>query len=138
MTKLSTVNDIVVKNNNHIQSRGSDIFVFEDINFLFLIKRIFVINNKNFLDPRGGHAHKNNDQIISCINGKINLKMTDSKNNRSIDLFNSNFLVYVPKGIWSDIIFIDKYSTVVCYSSENYDESSYIRNYDDFIDYKNN
>lgn len=138
MSKLNTVNDIQIKDNHHIQSRGSDIYVFEDINFFFLIKRIFIINNKNVLDPRGGHAHKYNDQIISCVHGKIKLKMTDGKDEKSIDLFDSNFLVYVPRGIWSDIFFIDKNSTVVCYSSENYDENSYIRNYKDFIEYKNN
>lgn len=138
MSKLNTVNDINIKDNHHIQSRGSDIYVFEDVNFFFLIKRIFIIKNKDLLDPRGGHAHKNNDQIISCANGKINLKMTDGKNKKSISLFDNNFLVYIPRGIWSDIIFIDRNSTVVCYSSENYDESSYIRNYEDFIEYKNN
>ena len=62
--------------------------------------------------------------------------MTDGKDEKSIDLFDNNFLVYIPRGIWSDIFFIDKNSTIVCYSSENYDENSYIRNYEDFIEYK--
>ena len=138
MAKLNTINDIQIKENDLIQSRGSDIYVFENINLFFVIKRIFIINNKNFLDPRGGHAHKDNDQIISCVNGEINLKLTDGKNKKSINLFDSNFLVYIPRGIWSDINFIDKYSNIVCYSSENYDENSYIRNYEDFIEYRNN
>ena len=64
MSKLNTVNDIQIKANHHIQSRGSDIYVYEDINFFFFIKRIFIINNKNIFDTIGGHSQKDNDHII--------------------------------------------------------------------------
>ena len=138
MSKLSTVNDVKVIESQIINSRGSNIYVLENINSFFFVKRIFIINNKNHLDPRGAHAHKNNAQTISCPNGKITLQMTDGKEKLSINLFENNFFVYVPSGIWSDIIFIDKNSTVICHCSENYNEKSYIRNYKDFIEYKNN
>ena len=73
MKKLNTIKEIQVKNNQKIESRGADLFIFENLNFLFNIKRIFTINNNNILESRGSHAHKSNDQIISCVSGKVNL-----------------------------------------------------------------
>ena len=136
MKKLNTIKEIQVKNNQKIESRGADLFIFENLNFLFNIKRIFTINNNNILESRGSHANKSNDQIISCVSGKVNLLLKDGIDEKSIDLFDSNLLVYVPRHIWGETNFIEKNSILVCYSSENYKEESYIRDYDEFMRFR--
>ena len=137
MKKLNTIKEIRIKSNQKIESRGADLSIFENLNLLFNVKRIFTINNNSVLESRGSHAHKSNDQIISCVSGKVNLLLKDGIDEKSIDLFDSNLLVYVPRHIWGETNFIEKNSILVCYSSENYEEESYIRDYSEFLKFRN-
>ena len=137
MKMLNTIKEIRIKNKKKIESRGADLSIFENLNLLFNIKRIFIINNNGVLESRGSHAHKSNDQIISCVSGKVNLLLKDGIDEKSIDLFDINLLVYVPRHIWGETNFIEKNSILVCYSSENYEEESYIRDYNEFLKFRN-
>ena len=60
----SSVDDIKLIENQVIESRGNNIFVYEPANYFFEIKRIFTISGKNIQTAnRGFHAHRTDFQI---------------------------------------------------------------------------
>lgn len=103
----------------------------------FEIKRIFYLHNCNEFSSRGGHAHINCKQYIISINSNLLIKLSDGENTISYNLENKKNGLYIPPGIWNDIYEFNKESVCIVFASENYEESDYIRNFNNFIDYKN-
>jgi len=135
----SSVDDIKLIENQVIESRGNNIFVYEPANYFFEIKRIFTISGKNIQTAnRGFHAHRTDLQIISCVNGSVSLTFRDGLHTREINLKSPDTYVYVPNYIWGETKYLEENTVVVVYSSGEYDERSYIRNYNEFLQIKEN
>ena len=70
-----------------IYNNSAKIYIFEKSLIKFKIKRIYIIkNNSHFYNFRKGHAHKKLQQIISCLNGKIKIKLDNGKKKKTIIL----------------------------------------------------
>ena len=135
--KLNYINDIRILKLKKIKSNNAQLYVMEDLNKIMIIKRTFTIVLKN-LDKkkRGGHAHKIDNQIITCPFGSINFYVDDGSKRKKILINNPMKIVYVPKHIWTETEYLSKETVVSCYSSSNYDERSYIRNYENFLKFR--
>lgn len=87
---------------------------------------------------RGGHAHKNLQQLIVAVSGKIVFSTEDLAGNKEeFSLDNPHTGLYLPEKIWRDIKFSHS-AVLLCLASEVYDEVDYIRNYENFKDWKFN
>ncbi|AYN00492.1 FdtA/QdtA family cupin domain-containing protein [Chryseobacterium aahli] len=83
---------------------------------------------------RGGHAHKNLEQLIFAVAGTIRFNTEDQDGNKEEFILDSPSVgLYLPKLIWRDIKFSHN-AVLLCLASELYDENDYFR---DFQDYKN-
>lgn len=94
-------------------------------------KRAFIIKNKSAGVIRGRHAHKVDKQIIICISGLANIKYenkngTGYKQMKFGDIYNSN------EHEWLEIEMIQKETVLLVLCSVEYDESEYIRDYEEF------
>ena len=70
-----------------INSNGSKINVFENLNNLFIIKRIFTVEMKNFdQNERGRHAHKIDHQIVTCPYGSIEFEVNDGESSKKFTI----------------------------------------------------
>ena len=132
---LNTIENVEFVKNFLIKSRDSDINVLENIDHFFKPKRVFYISSSKKNEIRGGHAHKIDKQIIGCISGKISFTVDDGYNFKNYPLDKNSQFIYVPTNIWTSTKYINQNSIVIVLSSESYDESSYIRNYDEFKKY---
>ncbi len=122
-----------------INSNGSKINVFEKLNELFIIKRIFTVEIRNFdKNERGRHAHKIDHQIVTCPYGSIEFEVNDGDNKKKYILNDPSKAIYVPNQIWTETNYLEKNSVVICYCSENYNEKSYIRKYNEFLEFRKN
>ena len=120
-----------------IKSIDANINVFEKLDELFTIKRIFTVEINQFnKNERGRHAHKIDHQIVTCPSGSINFLVTDGISKKEFAINSRNKAVYVPNHIWTETSYLEKNTIVTCYCSENYNEKSYIRNYNDFISFR--
>jgi hypothetical protein len=103
----------------------------------FEIKRVYYLYDVPSGEDRGGHAHIELQQLIIAASGSFDLVLDDGKNNRIIHL-NRPFLgVLMPSGIWRELTNFSSGSICLVLASHKYDESDYIRSYDDFLKYKN-
>ncbi|MBK1894413.1 sugar 3,4-ketoisomerase [Chryseobacterium paridis] len=104
-------------------------------NIPFEIKRVYWTYYTPQDIMRGGHAHKNLEQIIFAVSGMIEFNIEDKEGNKkTFILDNPSQGLYIPKLIWRDIKFSHN-AVLLCLASQFYDENDYFRDYADFKDY---
>jgi len=104
----------------------------------FEIKRVYYIYellNKN--SSRGFHAHKKLEQVIFCLNGNFKLMVDDGTNKKCILLNNANQGIFIGNELWHTMSDFSKNCIILVLASDYYDESDYIRDYNEFIRYIN-
>jgi len=107
-------------------------------NVPFAIKRFYFINNLfNKKSHRGHHAHKKLEQIIFCINGSFVLKLDDGKNKQRILMDNPHYGVRLGPKLWHTMEKFSADCVILVLADDYYQESDYLRNYDEFIKYLN-
>lgn len=103
----------------------------------FDIKRVYWTYYTPQDVSRGGHAHKNLQQLIVAVAGTITFNTEDKKGEKKVFVLDSpNQGLFIPKLIWRDIKFSHS-AVLLCLASELYDEDDYFRNYQDFKNYQN-
>jgi len=103
----------------------------------FDIKRVYWTYYTPQDVSRGGHAHKNLQQLIVAVAGIITFNTEDKDGKKEVFVLDSpNTGLYIPKLIWRDIKFSHS-AVLLCLASELYDEDDYFRNYQDFKNYPN-
>lgn len=104
----------------------------------FDIKRVYYLYDVPGGESRGAHAHKALYQLIIAANGSFSVTLDDGRQKRSFNLKRSYYGLLVVPGIWRDLNDFSSGAVLLCLASEHYDEHDYIRDYDDFLKYKNN
>lgn len=97
------------------------------------IKRSYSIFNVRAGVTRGYHAHKRLRQLVYCSYGKIKLYMNDKNEITEFILDHPSKVVFMGPMVWHTMEWLVDDSVLVVLASENYDESDYIRNYDEFL-----
>ena len=87
-------------------------------------------------NTRGNHAHKECHQFLTCYGGKVELFCDDGVNRKIITLEQMKNTVHVLPGTWIALFNFEKGAVVTVHTSHEYDESDYIRDYDDFLQHK--
>ena len=102
----------------------------------FSIKRVYYIYGLKSGDAvRGLHAHKNLEQALFCINGSFKFMADDGKEKQYFFINNPNQGIFIGKELWHTMFEFSKDCIILVLASDYYDESDYIRDYDDFIKY---
>lgn len=84
---------------------------------------------------RGGHAHKNLQQVIFAVSGTITFNTEDKKGNKKTFILDHPTKgLYIPKLVWRDIQFSHS-AVLLCLASELYDEKDYFRDFEEFKNY---
>ena len=120
-----------------VNRKGNLTPVTSKLNLPFDIKRVFYMYDIPGGESRGAHAHKECHQFLVAASGAFEILLDDGINKRTI-LLNRPFLgVHIPPGIWAAEQGFSSGSVCLCLASELYDAEDYIRNYDEFLKYKN-
>lgn len=114
-------------------SRGGLVSYEESRNIPFHIKRIYCIYNVSHNAERGFHAHRKLEQVAVCVSGSCTMLLDNGKEKESIVLSTPYKGLYIGSNIWRVMQSFSKDCVLVVLASELYDESDYIRNYDEFL-----
>ena len=113
--------------------RGSLIAIEEGYNAPFDIKRIYYIFDTKQGVERGFHAHINLKQIAIVVKGSCTFELDDGKKREEIKLDNPNQGLFIEGLIWREMKNFSSDCVLVVIASEQYDESDYIRDYEQFL-----
>ena len=102
----------------------------------FEIARIYYLYDVPGGQKRGGHAHKELQQLIVSATGSFDVILDDGRRKKKVNLNRSYYGLYIPKLIWREL---DNFSTgAICLvlASLLYDENDYIRDYESYLKIK--
>ena len=133
----STVYDctIITLPKNH-QLNGNLTVVNNNLEVPFDINRVYYLYDVPGGLSRGGHAHKDLQQLIIALSGSFDLILDDGKVKRTFNLSRPNSGVYVPSGLWRELDNFSSGSICMVLASHEYDENDYFRNYEKFLEWK--
>ena len=104
----------------------------------FDIKRIYYLYDIPQNSNRGAHAHKNLYQLILAAAGSFTIELDDGNKKKQFNLSRpSQGLIIVPS-IWRNLTDFSSDAIALVLASEYYMETDYIRNYNEFLEYKRN
>ena len=112
--------------------------VHSNLNIPFAIKRVFYSYDIPGGEARGAHAHKKCHQLLIAASGSFEVVLDDGVNKRTVLLNRPFYGLHIPPGIWASEQGFSSGSICLVLASNKYDEVDYIRNYNDFLEYKNN
>jgi hypothetical protein len=133
----SSVYDCHVLELNKIHNPAGNITIVEgDINVPFNIRRIYYLYDIPGGESRGGHAHKELQQLIFASSGSFEVLLDDGKNKKIVRLNRPNYGLLVVPGIWRELFEFSSGAICTVLASHKYSESDYFRDYTSFIEYK--
>lgn len=105
------------------------------IEFMYLPfqpKRLYYITDTK--EKRGGHAHRDEEEIFVCVKGSFEARMHDGKDWHTLKLQAPADAVYNDKMIWHEFYNFSRDSVMLCISSTSYDpkRKGYIMDFDEF------
>ena len=121
-----------------LDARGNLSFAENIKQIPFEIKRTYWIYDVPGGENRGGHAYKTNEEFIVALSGSFDVILDDGKNKKTFTLNRSYYGLYVPKGLWREMENFSTNSFALEFGSESYDSEDYIRDYNEFLDFRKN
>lgn len=113
--------------------RGNLTFIEGGRHIPFAINRMYYLYDVPGGAERGGHAHKNLQQIIIAISGSFDVVLDDGRARKSVSLNRSYFGLHIRPMIWRELVNFSSGAVCAVLASEVYDEADYIRDYSAFL-----
>lgn len=102
----------------------------------FEIKRVYWTYYTPNKVTRGHHTHRNLEQCIFAVSGKIDFELINQNGEKTFfTLDTPEQGLYIPSKHWRTIQFSHS-AVLLCLASDVYNESDYIRDYDEFLELK--
>ena len=119
----------------HGDDRGMLVALEEGKEIPFDVKRVYYMYDTVPGVRRGHHAHKCLEQILICIHGSCKIHLDDGTETAEVELSNPYEGLYIPNDMWREMYDFSSDAVLMVLASVIYDESDYIRSYDEFIRY---
>ncbi len=128
---------IIELDKHHSDRKGNLSVVENGKDVPFEVKRVFYLYDIPGGESRGAHAHKKCHQLLVAVSGSFEVTLDDGRNKRTVQLNRPFYGLHIPPGIWAAEQGFSSGSVCLVLASEKYDEGDYIRDYQDFLKFKN-
>jgi hypothetical protein len=118
-----------------LDKRGNLTFI-QNGNLPFSIQRVFWTYDVPGGEIRGGHAYKEQEEIIIALSGSFDVIVTNDKGDTNVYSLNrSYFGLYIPAKTWRHMGNFSTNSISLHLSSNLFDSDDYIRDFNEFQKY---
>ena len=112
--------------------RGNLTFIEGKLHIPFEIQRVYYLYDVPGGAERGGHAHKELEQLIIAMSGSFDVVLDDGTEKKRFHLNRSYFGLHVCPMMWREIDNFSSGSVCMVLASNRYDEADYYRDYQEF------
>lgn len=123
----------IIELKKHLDPRGNLSVVEEYDDIPFKIARTYWIYDVPGGEYRGSHAFRSNDELIIALSGSFDVVLDSGEGPEVYSLNRSYYGLYVPRMTWRELRNFSTNSLALVIASAPFDESDYIRDYDEFI-----
>jgi hypothetical protein len=99
----------------------------------FEIARVYYLYDVPGGETRGGHAHKELQQVIVSAMGSFSVELDDGRRRKSFRLNRAYYGLYIPKMIWRELVDFSSGGICLVLATHPYNEDEYLRDYDEFL-----
>ena len=122
----------------HGDERGQLVALEEWRDIPFEIKRVYYMYETVNGVVRGRHAHKSLEQILICIHGTCKILLDNGSEKKVVPLEKPYEGLYISNDMWQEMYDFSTDAVLLVLASQPYDETDYIRDYDEFLDFVRN
>jgi hypothetical protein len=123
---------------DHSDSRGTLVALEGMKNIPFEVKRVYYLTHLQPQFKRGFHAHKKLKQLLICPQGSCQVTVDDGEVKKHFNLSQPHTGLLVESCVWREMHSFSYDCVLLVLADEYFDESDYIRDYSDFLEYKKN
>lgn len=116
----------IIKLNTKRNQKGLTTFIQENEKIPFKIKRVYYLYNTKKNTIRGLHRHKKLNQLLVCINGKVEVTLEANSKIKKVLLSSPNLGLLIYNKVWREIKFKKKNTIILVLASEKYLKTDYI------------
>src|SRR4051812_6979368 len=113
-------------------SRGTLTFLEAEHHVPFAIRRAYWIYDVPGGEVRGAHAYRTLQEFIIAVSGSFDVALDDGRVESLFPLNRAYQGLYVPSLLWRQLRNFSTNSVALILASEPYDETDYVRDYDEF------
>ena len=117
----------------HGDERGALVALEAGKNVPFLVQRVFYLFATKEGVRRGFHAHKSLKQVAIPVRGSCRFMLDDGREKIDLLLDSPKQGLYLGPLMWHEMYDFSADCVLLVLASANYDESDYLRNYDEFV-----
>lgn len=135
--KITNIDDCRIIDLRKMQDPRGNLTPIESlIDIPFEIRRVFYQYDVPGGESRGAHAHIKDSQFLIAVSGAFEVLVDDGKDRKVFVLNRPYYGLLVPPGIWSAEQEFSSGSVCLVLTDNGYDAADYIRDYDEFLNYK--
>lgn len=110
--------------------------IYNSVHIPFDIKRAYYLYDIPAGSERGGHAHKNLQQLIISVSGNFDVLIKDGSMEKTFSLNRPFYGLYLPRLLWRELTNFSAGSICLVLASDLYHEHDYLRDYEEFVKFK--
>lgn len=116
-----------------IENSLGNIAVVENDVIPFEIKRVYYLYDIPSSSIRGGHSHKNLEQVLIAISGSFDVVLKDGNSTTTVALNKPDKGLLIKNNTWRELENFSSGAVCLVLASTIYDEADYIRDFDEFL-----
>jgi dTDP-4-dehydrorhamnose 3,5-epimerase-like enzyme len=134
---MTTIEQIQLITIPKIHDVRGNLSVIEGGTIPFVSKRVYYLYDVPSGSKRGGHAHKEQLELLLALSGSFDVILNDGSSIKTVTLNKPNVGLLIVAGIWRELSNFSSGSVCLVLASETFDEEDYIRNFSEFKLFKN-
>ena len=116
-----------------LDPRGNLSFLESENHIPFEIKRTYWIYDVPGGETRGGHAFKEQKELIIVLSGSLDVVLFDGHEEKKFSLNRSYYGLYIPNGLWRHMENFATNTLALVVSSTSFNKKDYIREKEEYI-----
>jgi dTDP-4-dehydrorhamnose 3,5-epimerase-like enzyme len=116
-----------------IEDYRGNIAVVEKNTIPFDVKRVYYLYDIPSTARRGGHAHKEQLELLVALSGSFDVILKDGKETKTVTLNKPDKGLVINRNIWRELENFSSGAVCLVLASDVFEEADYIRDFDDYI-----